>query len=306
MNFSDRHIGPNADERKEMLSAINMNSVAELIDKTIPAKIRLKQELNIDAPMSEYDYLAHAKDLAGKNKVYKTYIGQGYYSAITPSVILRNIFENPGWYTAYTPYQAEISQGRLEALLNFQTMIMDLTKMEIANASLLDEATAAAETMIMFYNSRSRDQKKANVSKFFISENVFAQTLDVVLGRAENLDIEVVVGNPATFDFSAEYFGAIVQYPDAFGEVKDLGEFVSKSHDNGVKVGVAADIMALTLLTPPVNGVQTLFSGTHNVSVFQWVTEDLMLLTLLPEKTIRETFPEELSVCQLMKMVTRG
>jgi len=268
MNFSDRHIGPNTDERKAMLDIINVKSIEELINKTIPSQIRLSQDLNIDKAMSEYDYLAHAKSLAAKNQVFKTYIGQGYYSAITPSVILRNIFENPGWYTAYTPYQAEISQGRLEALLNFQTMVMDLTKMEIANGSLLDEATAAAETMIMFFNSRSRDQKKTNVNQFFISENVFPQTLDVVLGRAENLDIDVVVGDPANFNFSSDYFGAIVQYPDAFGEVKNLGEFVSKSHENGVKVGVAADIMALTLLTPPGEwGADAVFGNTQRFGV---------------------------------------
>ncbi len=268
MNFAGRHIGPDSIERKEMLSAVNVKSVEELVNLTIPSRIRLKNDLNLDPAMSEYEYLAHAKDLASKNSVYKTYIGQGYYSTITPSVILRNIFENPGWYTAYTPYQAEISQGRLEALLNFQTMVMDLTKMEIANASLLDEATAAAEAMIMFYNSRSRDQKKANINRFFVSENVFPQTLDVVLGRAENLDIEVVVGQPEDFSFSNEFFGAIVQYPDSFGVVKDLGEFISKSHDNNIKVGVGADIMALTLLTPPGEwGADAVFGNTQRFGV---------------------------------------
>ncbi len=200
MNFSDRHIGPNAQEHKEMLATIGVTSIDELVDKTVPSKIRLEAPLKIDEPMSEAEYLAHAKQLAAKNKVFNTFIGKGYYGTNTPSVILRNIFENPGWYTAYTPYQAEISQGRLEALLNFQTMIMDLTKMEIANASLLDESSAAAETMIMFYNSRSRDQKKAGVNKCFIDEKSFPQTIDVVRGHADSLEIELVVGNIEEFD----------------------------------------------------------------------------------------------------------
>lgn len=268
MNFSNRHIGPNTAEQKEMLSAIGVASIKELVDKTIPETIRLKDELNLDAPLSESDYLAHAKALADQNQVFKTYIGKGYYNTYTPSVILRNIFENPGWYTAYTPYQAEISQGRLEALLNFQTMVMDLTGMEMANASLLDEATAAAEAMIMFFNSRSRTQKKENVNKFFISENAFPQTLDVVIGRAENLDIEVVVGQPSDFECDATYFGAIVQYPDGYGTVKDLAEFTAKAHENDIKVGVAADILALTLLTPPGEwGADAVFGNTQRFGI---------------------------------------
>lgn len=268
MNFSNRHIGPNSDEQNKILSTLGLKSISELIDLTIPSKIRLKKDLNLDDAMSEFDYLAHAKSLADKNLVYKTYIGKGYYNTITPSVILRNIFENPGWYTAYTPYQAEISQGRLEALLNFQTMIMDLTKMEIANASLLDEATAAAEAMIMFYNGRSRAQKKENIKKFFISENVFPQTLDVIIGRAENLDIEIVVDQPENFSFSNEFFGAIVQYPDALGESKNLGEFIEKSHASDIKVGVAADIMSLAILTPPGEwGADAVFGNTQRFGV---------------------------------------
>lgn len=268
MNFSSRHIGLNNSEEDQIISAIGVKSIKELIDKTIPTNIRLKKELQLDPAMSEYEYLAHASALANKNQIFKTYIGKGYYNTITPSVILRNIFENPGWYTAYTPYQAEISQGRLEAILNFQTMVLDLTKMEIANGSLLDESTAAAEAMLMFFGSRSREQKKNNINKFFLSANAFPQTIDVVLGRAENLNIEVIIGQPDEFVPNEEYFGAIVQYPDAFGEVKDLNEFISIAHQNGVKVGVAADLMALAILTAPGEwGADAVFGNTQRFGV---------------------------------------
>jgi glycine dehydrogenase len=250
-NFSERHIGPRPSEVNDMLKAIGMSSMEELISKTIPADIRLKGELNISAAMTEHEYLKHIKSIGAKNKLYKTYIGRGYYGTITPSVILRNVLENPGWYTAYTPYQAEISQGRLEALLNFQTMVMDLTGMEIANASLLDEGTAAGEAMIMFYNSRSREQTKNNVNKFFISEKCYAQTIDVVVGRAIPLGIEVVIGDHKTIEFGNEFFGALIQYPDAEGNVTDYSHFVNSSHEKGVRVAVAADIMSLVLLKSP-------------------------------------------------------
>ncbi|MBN4072488.1 aminomethyl-transferring glycine dehydrogenase [Crocinitomix catalasitica] len=251
MIFKDRHIGPNELERKEMLNAIGLASIEELIDKTVPKQIRLKSELNLAPSMTENKYLDNLKIKAEKNKVYTNYIGQGYNGTIVPSVNLRNIFENPGWYTAYTPYQAEISQGRLEALLNFQTMVADLTKMGLANASLLDEATAAAEAMIMFYNSRSRDQKKAEVKKFFISDNCFSQTIDVVLGRAANIDVDVIVGNPMDVSLNEDFFGAIVQMPDTYGHVDDLTDFISQAHSVGVKVGVGADIMSLVLIKAP-------------------------------------------------------
>jgi glycine dehydrogenase len=250
-NFSERHIGPRASEVNDMLKAIGMSSMEELISKTIPADIRLKGELNVSAAMTEHEYLKHIKAIGAKNKLYKTYIGRGYYGTITPSVILRNVLENPGWYTAYTPYQAEISQGRLEALLNFQTMVMELTGMEIANASLLDEGTAAGEAMIMFYNSRSREQAKNNCNKFFISEKCYAQTIDVVTGRAIPLGIEVVVGDHNTTEFSNDYFGALIQYPDAEGNVTDYSHFVNTSHEKGIRVAVAADIMSLVLLKSP-------------------------------------------------------
>ncbi|MCC6702575.1 MAG: aminomethyl-transferring glycine dehydrogenase [Fluviicola sp.] len=249
--FSSRHIGPNAAEKAAMLEAIGVNSIKELIDKTIPAHIRLKGELNIDPAMSEQEYLQHITALGNQNKVYKSFIGLGYNETIVPSVILRNVLENPGWYTAYTPYQAEISQGRLEALLNFQTMILELTGMEIANASLLDEATAAAEAMIMFWNSRSRSDVKEGKNKFFIAETCFPQTIDVVEGRAKNLGIELVVGNPDTFTFDATFFGALVQYPDAKGNITDIKSFISKAKETGVQVAVAADILSLVLLTSP-------------------------------------------------------
>ena len=187
--FSSRHIGPSPSEKEEMMHTIGVSTIEELIHQTVPEQIRLEQSLRISDAMSENDFLAHMSELASKNEVFKSFIGLGYHETITPSVILRNVLENPGWYTAYTPYQAEISQGRLEALMNFQTMVLDLTGMEIANASLLDEATAAAEAMLMFYNSRSRADVKAGKLKFLIDENALPQTIDVVKGRSKNLGI---------------------------------------------------------------------------------------------------------------------
>ena len=251
MKFEDRHIGTSSAEKAEMLKAVGVKNIEELIDKTIPQQIRLKQELKLSAPLSEHEYLQHLMEAGNKNKIFKNFIGQGYYGTLVPPVNLRNIFENPGWYTAYTPYQAEISQGRLEALLNFQTMVMELTSMELANASLLDEGTAAAEAMIMFHNSMSRDQKKNNVNKFFLSNTCFDQTIEIVLGRAKGLDIEVIVDAPENFTPSNEYFGAIVQFPDKFGKVENLEGFIQKAHALDVKVGVAADLMALVLLKGP-------------------------------------------------------
>lgn len=249
--FSRRHIGPNAAEKLAMLEKIGASSVAELIDKTIPSHIRLAGELNVADGLTEQEYLQHVLELGQKNQVLKSFIGLGYNETIVPSVILRNVLENPGWYTAYTPYQAEISQGRLEALLNFQTMILDLTGMEIANASLLDEATAASEAMIMFYNSRSRSDVKEGKNKFFISETAFPQTIDVVVGRAKNLGIDLVVGNQDTFENDGLFFGALVQYPDANGEIRDIEGFITKAKATGVQVAVAADILSLALLKAP-------------------------------------------------------
>lgn len=249
--FSSRHIGPDASEKKAMLAKIGVASVDELINKTIPAHIRLASELNIGEGLSEQEYLNHINALGEKNKVNKSFIGLGYNETIVPPVILRNVLENPGWYTAYTPYQAEISQGRLEALLNFQTMITDLTGMELANASLLDEGTAASEAMIMFWNSRSRNEVKDGVNKFFVANSMFPQTIDVIEGRAKNLGIEMVVGDPDNFNGGADYFGAIVQYPDAYGRINDLEGFVNRMQSTDVRVAVAADILALVMLKTP-------------------------------------------------------
>jgi glycine dehydrogenase len=268
MIFQDRHIGPNKFENKEMLGAIGVNSINELIDKTVPNQIRLKTPLNLKPAMTEYEFLGHMKDVASKNELFTNFIGQGYFGTIVPSVNLRNIFENPGWYTAYTPYQAEIAQGRLEALLNFQTMVTELTKMELANASLLDEGTAAAEAMIMFFNLRNKDQKKANANKFFLSERCYSQTIDVVLGRAENMGIEVVVGNPEEIQFTSEFFGATIQYPDTFGKVTDISTFIENAHAADVKVGVAADIMSLVVLKAPGDlGADAVFGNTQRFGV---------------------------------------
>ncbi|MFM2039585.1 MAG: hypothetical protein RLZZ493_174 [Bacteroidota bacterium] len=247
--FSSRHIGPNEAEKAEMLAAIGVKSVQELVNQTIPSQIRLGGELHIDNALSEQEYLQHITELGNKNKVFKSFIGLGYNETIVPSVILRNVLENPGWYTAYTPYQAEISQGRLEALLNFQTMVLDLTGMEIANASLLDEGTAAAEAMIMFWNARSRQETKDGVSKFFISKNVFPQTKEVVTGRALNLGIEVVEGDETSFINDGSFFGALVQYPDAYGHITDVASFIQKNQ--GLRVAVAADILSLVVLKSP-------------------------------------------------------
>jgi glycine dehydrogenase len=267
-NFSTRHIGPDEAERNAMLSTIGVTSIKELIDKTIPAHIRLNKELAITDAMSEQEYINHVNDLGQKNKLYKSFIGLGYNETIVPSVILRNILENPGWYTAYTPYQAEISQGRLEALLNFQTMITDLTGLELSNASLLDEGTAAAEAMLMFLNSRSRADVKAGKMKFFISENAFPQTIDVVQGKANNLDIELTIGNPDTFIPTEGYFGSIIQYPNANGQVVDIESFIAKMNDANIRVAVGADILSLVILKSPGSlGADVVFGTSQRFGV---------------------------------------
>jgi len=250
-NFIFRHIGPRKDEIAKMLKTIGVSTLDELIDKTVPSSIRLAKPLDLPAGLSEYEYLKRIKEIASNNLVYRTYIGQGYYGTKFPSVIQRNILENPGWYTSYTPYQAEISQGRLEALLNFQTVISDLTGMEIANASLLDEATAAAEAMIMLFNARKRAKVKQGAIKFFVDENIFPQTLDVLKTRSAPLDIELIIDKFDEFNFDEKVFGAFIQYPGADGKIEDFRIFTEKAHDNGVDVAVAADIMSLVLLTPP-------------------------------------------------------
>ena len=250
--FESRHIGISENDIPEMLRVIGAESLDQLIDQTIPKDIRLEAPLNLPEGISEYQFLQHVGELAKKNKIFKSYIGLGYHEAITPSVIKRNIFENPGWYTAYTPYQAEIAQGRLEALLNFQTVITDLTGMELANASLLDEGTAAAEAMAMLFELRSREQKKGNVNKFFVSESVLPQTLSVLQTRSTPFGIELVVGNHQTVALDSSFFGAIVQYPSTTsGEVFNYTDFISKAHNLEIKVVVAADLMSLVLLEAP-------------------------------------------------------
>ena len=250
-SFALRHIGPNENELQHMLKTIGAESLNQLILETIPEDIRLKKPLNLAPAMTEYEFSNHIAELGNKNKVFKTYIGLGYNQAIVPAVIQRNIFENPGWYTAYTPYQAEIAQGRLEAILNFQTMVIELTGMEIANASLLDEGTAAAEAMALLFDVRTRDQKKNHTCKFFVSEEILPQTLSVLITRSAPIGVELVVGNHETFDFSSDYYGAILQYPGKFGQVHDYASFIAKAKENEIKVAVAADILSLIKLTPP-------------------------------------------------------
>ena len=267
-SFQLRHIGPSNAEQEKMLATIKANSLEDLINETVPDNIRLKNPLDLEPAMSEYQYLAHIKELSEKNKVFKSYIGLGYHEAIVPSVIQRNILENPGWYTAYTPYQAEIAQGRLEALLNFQTMICDLTGMELANASLLDESTAAAEAMALLFQVRERSQKKNNVCKFFVSDEVLPQTISVLHTRAIPIGIEIVTGNHETFDFSEEFFGAILQYPGKLGQVYDYENFVNKANEQDIKVAVAADILSLVSLKAPATfGVDVVVGTTQRFGI---------------------------------------
>ncbi len=249
--FVDRHNGPREHELPHMLNIIGVGSLNELIDKTVPSVIRTGKPLSLPPAMSEYEYLNHIRRLGSKNKIFRSFIGQGYYGVATLPVVIRNVLENPSWYTSYTPYQAEISQGRLEALLNFQTMVIELTGMEIANASLLDESTAAAEAMIMMFNARSRAAVKAGTNKFFVDENMFLQTLDVITTRSRPLGIELIKGKYSEVVLDESFFGAMIQYPAASGQIRDYKEFVGKTHATGSLVGVAADLLSLAILTPP-------------------------------------------------------
>ena len=267
-SFQRRHIGPNSNEQEKMLSTIKVGSIDQLIFETIPDDIRLENGLDLAPALSEYEYLNHINEVGAKNKVFKSYIGLGYHEAIVPSVILRNILENPGWYTAYTPYQAEIAQGRLEALLNYQTMVCDLTGMELANASLLDEGTAAAEAMALLFSVRERAKKKAGASKFFVSEEVLPQTLSVLQTRSIPIGIELVIGNHEEFDFSDDFFGAILQYPGKHGQVYDYTNFVAKANENNIKVAVAADILSLIKLKAPAEfGVDVVVGTTQRFGI---------------------------------------
>ena len=245
--FITRHVGPQADELAAMLAAVGYETLDALTNDVVPTDIQLKQPLQIGEPKSEGELLDRMRELAGKNQVWRSYIGMGYSGCITPPPILRNILENPGWYTQYTPYQAEIAQGRLEALLVFQTMISDLTGMEIANASLLDEGTAVAEAMHMAISVN----RKSKADRFFVSEDLHPQSLAVLETRAGALGIELVIGNHETFDFETPVTGVIVQYPTTFGTIHDYEDFVAKAHAHDALAIVAADLLALAILTPP-------------------------------------------------------
>jgi glycine dehydrogenase len=266
--FVSRHIGPREDDIKEMLKVIGVQSLDELIDQTVPANIRLKKPLDLSNGLTEREYYRKILSIAKKNKVFNTYIGMGWYDTITPAVILRNILENPVWYTSYTPYQAEISQGRLEALLNFQTMVCEMTAMPLANASLLDEGTAAAEAMHMMYSLRSRSQEKARANVCFIDEMIWPQTLDVLITRAEPLGIELKVGNFKEALPGENWFGSILQYPNSNGEIDDYSAFTKSMQENGCKVAVATDLLALALLTPPGEwGADIVFGSSQRFGV---------------------------------------
>ncbi len=266
--FENRHIGPRTNEIEEMLGFIGVSSLEELIDQTVPSNIRLKGPLKLPEGLSERKYYRQILGLAAKNKVFNTYIGMGYYDTITPAVILRNVLENPVWYTSYTPYQAEISQGRLEALLNFQTMICELTSMEIANASLLDEATAAAEAMVMMMNLRSRKMVKDNVNVVLVDRKMWPQTIDVLQTRAAPLGIDLRIQSKEDFEFAEEVFGVIIQYPNSDGEILDYSEWVEKAHEKEIKVAVATDLLALAVLTPPGEwGADIVFGNSQRFGV---------------------------------------
>lgn len=267
-SFQRRHLGISNEELETMLSTIGVDSMEQLINETVPDGIRMDRELNIPPSMTEYEYLKHIKNMAGKNKVFRSYIGHGYYGTITPSVILRNIFHNPGWYTQYTPYQAEIAQGRLEALLNFQTMVSDLTALPIANASLLDEATAAAEAMAMFKDIRNKKRRKNPATRFFVDNKVWNQTLDVMYTRAEPIGVEIVVGDYRSAELDESYIGVLVQFPNSDGSVEDYRSFTNKCIDADILVCVAADLLSLTLLTPPGEwGVDAVVGNTQRFGV---------------------------------------
>ena len=249
--FEGRHIGPNDLETADMLRQIGVDSLEELLDRTVPRGIRLAEDMPLPGPLSEFGYLEELRKIAGRNKIYRSFIGQGYYDTIVPSVIQRNLFENPGWYTQYTPYQAEIAQGRLESLLNFQTMVSDLTALPIANASLLDEGTAAAEAMAMVFNYRNKDHDHISAPKFFVDAAIFSQTKEILHTRAVPIGIEIVTGKFENAIIDDTFFGVIIQYPDGNGAVRDYRDFIKGVHQAGAQVIMATDLLALTLLTPP-------------------------------------------------------
>ncbi|MBN1413948.1 MAG: aminomethyl-transferring glycine dehydrogenase [Bacteroidales bacterium] len=266
--FVYRHIGPRPDEINKMTKRVGLNSLDELIDKTVPPDIRLQKPLELADGISEYEYLNRLRDIARKNKIFRSYIGMGYYGTILPPVIQRNVLENPAWYTSYTPYQAEISQGRLEALLNFQTVITELTGMEIANASLLDEGTAAAEAMIMMFNARSKEAVKDGKNTFFADENILPQTLDVLKTRSEALGIRLITGRYDDFALEKDVYGIMVQYPDKNGQLRDYRKLVESAHASGITLAVSADILSLAILTPPGEwGADVVFGSTQRLGI---------------------------------------
>lgn len=266
--FVNRHVGIADEEIPGMLETIGVNSLDELIDQTIPANIRLKEPLNLPEAMTEREFAEHIAELASKNEVFTSYIGMGWYDTICPAPIQRNVFENPIWYTSYTPYQAEVSQGRLEALLNFQTVIAELTGLPLANCSLLDEATAAAEAVTMFFGARSRQQAKAGANVIFVDEKIFPSTLAVIHTRMIPQGIKIVTGDYKTFEFTPEVFGAIVQFPNSDGSIEDYKAFIETAHAAGAKVGVAADLMSLVMLTPPSEwGADVVFGSSQRFGI---------------------------------------
>lgn len=267
-NFTSRHNGIRPEQVKEMLAVIGTDSMESLISETIPANIRLTEDIKLDKGISEYAFSQKIRTIANKNKVFNSYIGLGYYDTIMPAVIQKNILENPGWYTSYTPYQAEISQGRLEALLNFQTVVTELTGFELANSSLLDEATAGAEAMLLAYHARSRKQVKENVNIFYVDKNVFPQTIDVLRTRATPLGIELIIADYADFEYNDKVFGYMVQYPNQYGSIEDYKSVVAKAHDYEAIVCVASDLMSLALLTPPAEwGADVVFGNSQRFGV---------------------------------------
>ena len=267
-NFANRHIGVTSEDIASMLQTIGVNSVDELIDQTIPSDIRLEKSLELPEPMTEREYAEHIAGLASKNNLFTSYIGMGWYDTVCPAPVLRNVFENPAWYTSYTPYQAEISQGRLEALFNFQTAICELTGMPLANCSLLDEATAAAEAATMLFATRSRQQVKAEANVLFVDESVFESTIAVLRTRMSPQGINMITGNYKDFQFTDKVFGAVIQYPDGNGSVNDYISFVSNAHANGTRVAVAADLLSLALLTPPGEwGADVVFGSSQRFGI---------------------------------------
>ena len=266
--LTDRHNGIREKDLPVMLEKIGVSSLEELINKTIPTQIRLKEPLPLAAPMTEREFAEHINSLAAQNKLYTSYIGMGWYDSITPAVIQRNVFENPVWYTSYTPYQTEVSQGRLEALLNFQTVVSDLTAMPLANCSLLDEATAAAEAAAMMFALRSRDQQKKGANVLFVDEHIFPQNLAVIQTRVIPQGMQIKVGNYKELEFTPEIFGCIIQYPNSNGNVENYRTFVEKAHASNCKVAVDADILSLAILVPPGEwGADIVFGSTQRLGI---------------------------------------